>query len=436
MAGVDYVETFSPVIKFTTIRLIFTLAATRKWSIQQIDVNNVFLNGDLEETIYMVQPKGFEDPQFPSYVCKLHKSIYGLKQAPCVWYDKLRLYLLSLGFKRSTSDFSLFYKNSGDHILLLLVYVDDILVTGDSPVAIKEVIQQLDSQFALKTLGEVNYFLGIEITKSEGHFYLSQSQYIYELLDRNNLVDCNSAVIPMSSATKLSRSSGVPLENPTIYSSAVGALQYLTLTRPDITFSVNKLSQFLQNPIDDHWNACKHLMRYLKGTNSFSLCFSPTSSPHFSGFANADWASCIDDRRSTGGHCIFLGTNLLVWSAKKQEVVSRSSAESEYRALANASADIIWLHSLCKELNLPYKPSSQLWCDNQSAIALAFNPVFHARTKHIEVDVHFIREKVLAKQIEVGYVSSEDQIADIFTKPLSEKRFVFLRKRLKLVEER
>lgn len=434
LAGVDYLETFSPVVKFSTIRLIFTLAATRQWSIQQIDINNAFLNGDLEETIYMTQPKGFEDPQFPSYVCKLNKSLYGLKQAPRAWYEKLRNHLYSLGFHRSTSDFSLFYKAADGKLLLILIYVDDILVTGDSSASVLEVIAQLNKEFALKTLGEVHYFLGIEVVKTAGQYHLLQSQYILDLLDRNNLLDCNPSSTPMSCASKLAKSDGVLLDNPTIYRSAIGALQYLTLTRPDIAFTVNKLSQFLKAPTDLHWGACKHLMRYLKGTTKLSLCFSPTSSFSFAGFVDADWASCVDDRRSTGGHCVFLGDNLLVWSSKKQAVVSRSSAESEYRALANAASDLIWLQSICKELSIPVAGPSNLWCDNQSAIALASNPVFHARTKHIEVDVHFVREKVQAKIIDVGYVPSEDQIADIFTKPLAEKRFLLLRSRLKLKE--
>lgn len=432
MAGVDYMETFSPVVKFTTIRLVFTLAATRGWNIQQIDINNAFLNGDLEETIYMEQPPGFEDPLYPHYVCKLDKSLYGLKQAPRAWYDKLRSYLVTMGFQRSSSDFSLFFRHKEDALTLILVYVDDILVTGDSKSQVEVVIKLLHEQFALKDLGPVNYFLGIDVHQTDDQYCLNQSQYILELLERTNMADCNACSTPMSSTTKLSKSGGLPLENPTTYRSTIGALQYLTLTRPDIAYSVNKLSQFLHTPTDLHWAACKHLLRYLKGTHHFSLCFTSTSSSQFSGFADADLASSLDDRRSTGGHCIFLGSNLLVWSAKKQEVVSRSSAEFEYRSLANAATDIVWLQSLCKELSISVNPTSLLWCDNKSAIALASNPVFHARTKHIEIDVHFVREKVLAKVLQVGHVPSADQIADIFTKPLGEARFLLLRNRLRL----
>lgn len=250
-------------------------------------------------------------------MCKLHKSLYGLKQAPRAWYDKLKTAVMGLGFRRSDFDFSLFFRNVDGVLLLILVYVDDILITGDSSEQVLQVIKALHSQFALKTMGEVHYFLGIEVTRTDGQYNLHQSQYITDLLEKTNLSDCTPVSIPIISAQKLTKGGGVPLDNPTIYRSTVGALQYLTLTRPDIAYSVNKLSQFLKTPTDLHWGACKHLLRYLKGTNLFSLTFSPTSSSQFQGFADANWASCPDDRRSTGGHCVFLGTNLLVWSSKK-----------------------------------------------------------------------------------------------------------------------
>lgn len=432
LAGVDFMETFSPVVKFSTIRLVFTLAAVRHWNIQQIDVNNAFLNGDLQETIYMVQPRGFEDIEHPSHVCKLTRSLYGLKQAPRAWYDKLKSFLISLGFKRSTSDFSLFHQTNGGQILLVLVYVDDILITGDDGVAVASLIQTLNAQFALKVLGDVSFFLGIEVSKNAHGFLVNQSQYILDILEKTNLLDCKSVPTPMLANRKLSKTDGDPFDNPTLYRSTVGSLQYLTLTRPDIAFAVNKLSQFLQEPTSAHWGACKHLLRYLKGSRLLSLAFTETSSSSLEGFSDADWASCVDDRRSTGGHCLFLGNNLLVWSSKKQDVVARSSAESEYRALANAASDLVWFHSLCCELGVHLTFPSKLWCDNSSAIALASNPVFHARTKHIEVDVHYIREKIADKTLEVGHVPSTDQVADIFTKPLSESRFLHLRHKLHL----
>lgn len=204
------------------------------------------------------------------------------------------------------------------------------------------------------------------------------------------------------------------------------------MTRPDIAYSVNKLSQFLQHPTKLHWIACKWLLRYLKGTCAYGLKFSLATSFSLECFSDADWASSVDDMRSTGGHCVFLGGNLVVWNAKKQEVVSRSNTESEYRSLANLTTDVLWLQSVFNELGLELKTVPKLWCDNSGAVALSANPVFHSRIKHIEVDIHFIREKVMAKQIEVGYVPGYDQIADVFIKPLAENRFCLLRGKLNM----
>lgn len=240
-----------------------------------------------------------------------------------VW--KTERVLISLQFQKTNSDVSLFHRKIDGALTLILVYVDDILITGDSPTQISEVIRLLNIQFALKHPGLVHYFLGIEVHHTAASYSLSQSQYIR---DRHNLLDCNSCSHPMSASLKLSKDHGTALDNPNPYRSAVGALQYLTLTRPDIAFSVNKLSQFLKNPTDVHsWNACKHLLRYLKDTHDISLVFSPSTSISFSGFADADWASSPDDRRSTGGHCIriwspgaLVNSPLLAEAARSQSI--------------------------------------------------------------------------------------------------------------------
>lgn len=397
---------------------------------QQLDINNAFLNGVLEDKIYMAQPFGFEDSVHPDYVCKLEKSLYGLKQAPRAWYDTLKKALINLGFEKCTSDFSLFFKKSAPGLLVVLVYVDDILVTGDDTGAVMAVITLLQQEFKLKHLGQVSYFLGIEVSCSNSEFHLCQRKHLLELLEKTNLLDCKPCSTPMAVNTKLSKYGGKAFSKPRLYRSIVAALQYLTLTRPDIAYCVNKLSQFLKDPSEDHWNSCKRLLRYLKGTVSLSLHFTPSSSSCMEAFSDADYAGCTDDRRSTGGHCVFFGSNLVVWSSKKQDVVSRSSAESEYRALANVTNDVIWLHFLCSELGISVAAPHQVWSDNSSAVALASNPVFHACTKHIEVDVHFIREKVASKFINVGHVSSSEQVADIFTKPLTRDSFEYLRSKL------
>ncbi|KAL5546517.1 hypothetical protein UlMin_006204 [Ulmus minor] len=224
------------------------------------------------------------------------------------------------------------------------------------------------------------------------------------------------------------------MKNPSLYRSAIGALQYLTHTRPDIAFVVNKLSQFLQEPTDTHWQSLKRVFRYLKGTIYHGLHIQHNEKLTLTGFSDADWASCPDDRRSVAGYWVYIGDTLISWSSKKQHVVARSSTESEYRALAQVAAEIWWIHSLFSELGLSFASTPIVWCDNMSASALASNPVYHARTKHIEIDVHFVRDKVLNKEIEVRYVPTHDQVADLLTKPMSHYRFQFLKDKLGVVE--
>ena len=234
---------------------------------------------------------------------------------------------------------------------------------------------------------------------------------------------------PCCSTSRLVPHSGVPLSDPTVYRSMVGALQYLTFTRPDLAFSVHQLCQFMSNPTSLHLEAAKRALRYLRGTLHHGICFSP-GPLSLTAFSDADWAGDPTDRRSTTGLLVFLGPNPISWSAKKQPTVSRSSTEAEYRALATTAAELSWFRILFKELKifLPYVPV--IWCDNVSAIALSANPVFHSRTKHLEVDYHYVREKVLHRDLKIGFVSGKDNMADIFTKPLAAPPFLFFRSKL------
>jgi histone deacetylase 1/2 len=238
----------------------------------------------------------------------------------------------------------------------------------------------------------------------------------------------------MATTEKLSRHDGDPLNAAEItqYRSVVGALQYLTLTRPDIAYSVNKVCQFLQAPTETHWTAVKRVLRYLKHTSSLGLVIQKSPSLLLSGFADADWAGCPDDRRSTGGHAVFLVGNLVAWNSRKQPTVSRSSTEAEYKSVANATAEIMWIQGLLQELGIFLSRAPCLWCDNLGATYLSVNPVFHARTKHIEVDYHFVRERVAQKALDIRFISTNDQLADILTKPLSTQLFVRFRHNLNM----
>ena len=265
---------------------------------------------------------------------------------------------------------------------------------------------------------------------------LTQKKYSLDLLRRAGMLKCKPSPTPMSSTDTLSAADGALLspEDATEYRSIVGGLQYLTITRPDLSFAVNRVCQYLHAPTDVHWSAVKRILRYVRLAVSFGLHLRPSSSRVLSAFSDADWAGCPDDRRSTGGHVVFLGPNLIAWSARKQATVSRSSTEAEYKSVANATAELIWIESLLRELGVAQPHPSVLWCDNIGATFLSSNPVFHARTKHIEIDYHFVRERVAQKLLQVRFISSKDQLADIFTKPLPSPMFEVCRRNLNLLD--
>ncbi|KAJ0509687.1 putative RNA-directed DNA polymerase [Helianthus annuus] len=419
--GIDFGETFSPVVKMVTVRIILKLAVNNGWPLYQLDINNAFLYGSLSEDVYMTLPLGYFNND-KNKVCKLVKSLYGLKQAPRKWNEKLTSVLLDMGFTQSLCDHSLFVLSKGDVLVVSLVYVDDIVITGNSSTEITRVKQCLSESFLIKDLGLHKYFLGIEVLYSNGSICLSQRKYWLELLNEFGYLGCKPVGTPIELShvvtSKIEKDKSL-LENVSGFQKLIGKLIYLSLTRPDISYAVQFLSQYMHKPCQSHLDIALRLLRYLKQSPGMGVMFRKTDNFDISAFVDSDWAKCLLSRKSVTGFGIFLGNTLVSWKSKKQGVVSRSTAEAEYRAMCSATCEVMWIKNVLSELKISCALPVTLFCDSKSAISISQNPVFHERTKHFELDLHFLREKIASGIIDPHKIASEGQIADIFTKGLS-----------------
>ncbi|XP_019086237.1 PREDICTED: uncharacterized protein LOC109126826 [Camelina sativa] len=370
-----------------------------------------------------MKPLGFVDRDRPHYVCRLHKALYGVKQAPRAWYQELRSYLLTLGFVNSVADTSLFtlHRHGTTYVL---VYVDDILITGSHGDQVSQFISHLRARFSLKDLGEMSYFLGLEATRTSKGLYLMQKKYIVDLLIKTNMLHSRPVMVPMASSPPLTITCGTPLANPSEYRTVIGSLEYLSFTRPDIAYPVNRLSQFMHSPTDLHWQAAKRILRYLAGTPSHGIFISSDSPTILHAYFDADWSRNLDNCVSTNAYILYLGGNPISWSSKKQRSVARSSTEAEYRPVANTAAELSWVFTLLSELGITLTSPLVIYCDNVGATYLSANPVFHSRMKHIAIDFHFVREYVQAGALRVSHISIHDQLADVLTKPLPRQQFL------------
>ncbi|XP_042952178.1 uncharacterized mitochondrial protein AtMg00810-like [Carya illinoinensis] len=366
----------------------------------------------------MQLPLGFASPNDPR-VCKLKKSLYGLKQASRQWFSKLSTSLIQFGFSQGKSDSSLFIKQTANSFMVLLIYVDDVILASDSLEQIAIVKKYLHDSFTIKDLGELKYFLGIEVARSKKGISLCQRKYALDILQDSGLSASKPVAFPMESNLKLSAHDSSPLlTDPAAYRRLVGRLLYLTITRPDLAYSVQALSQFMASPTTCHLQIAHRVLRYIKATPGQGIFLAANSQLHLKGYSDSDWGGCLDTRRSITRFAIFIGDSLISWKSKKQPTVSRSSAESEYRALASTTCELQWLVYLLADLNVQHSEAALLYMDSKPAAAIASNPVQHERTKHIQLDYPLVREKLQEGLINIIHIPSKYQIVDILTKPL------------------
>lgn len=429
MEGIDFHDTFAPVAKLVTVRTLLAVAVKKNWIINQLDVNNAFLHGELHEEVYMKIPQGFEKGK-ENKVCRLRKSLYGLKQASRNWYQKFTSSLRMIGFRQSQADHSLFIFKTENSFVAALIYVDDVIIVGNDVKKIKETKTFLNEKFSIKDLGPLKYFLGIEVTRTRDGIVLNQRKYILDILEDSGMMGCRPSAFPMEQNAKLQKNDEDKRVDANKYRRLVGRLLYLQATRPDITYSVNILSQFVTDPRESHMNAAMRVLRYLKATPAQGILLPKEGDANLIAYTDSDWLGCPDTRRSRTGYLLLLGGAPISWKSKRQSVVSRSSAEAEYRAMATTVSEVIWLRWLLKELGLEQSDPTQLLCDNMAVKHIANNPVFHERTKHVEMDCYFVRERVESKEVKPLHIDTKSQVADLFTKALGAKHLQSLLNKL------
>ncbi|GKA60308.1 retrovirus-related pol polyprotein from transposon TNT 1-94 [Tanacetum coccineum] len=427
--GLDFEESFAPVARLEAIRIFLANAASKNMTVYQMDVKTAFLNGELKEEVYVSQPEGFVDPDRPHHVYRLKKALYGLKQAPRAWYDTLSKFLLAQGFSKGVVDPTLFIRKPGKHTLHVQIYVDDIIFALTDPQDCDHFSNEISSKFQMSMMGQISFFLGLQISQNPRGIFINQSKYANEILKKFDLHKSDPVDTPMVERTKLDEDlSGIPVDQ-TQYRSMIGSLMYLTASRPDLVFAVCMCARYQSKPTKKHLEAVKRVFRYLQGSINMGLWYPKDTAMALTAYADADHAGCQDTRRSTSGSAQFLGDKLVSWSSKKQTSTSISSTEAEYIAMSGCCAQILWMRSQLSDYGFAYN-HIPLYCDNKSAIALCCNNVQHSRSKHIDIRHHFIREQVEKGVVELYFVRTEYQLADIFTKALPRERFEFILPRL------
>jgi transposase InsO family protein len=431
--GQDFDETFAPVARLEAIRMFLAYACHKKFKVYQMDVKSSFLNGDLKEEVYMEQPEGFQLSDNPDFVCKLKKSLYGLKQAPRAWYYRLDKYLLDKGFKRGTIDCNLYIKTEDNDFLIVLVYVDDIIFRSNNASLVQWFASAMQSEFEMSMIGELSFFLGLRITQRSEGIFLSQEKYLREMLKRFQMEDSTPVSTPMVVGCKLSKDDISPDVDQRTYRSMIGSLLYITTSRPDIMQVVGMVGHYQSAPKQSHLAVVKRIFKYLKGTMTYGLWYPRNHNFQLTAYSDVDWENCLDERKSTSGGAFFLGDSLVAWLSKKQGSISLSTTEAEYIVVATCCTQILWMIQTLADLKVTYTDPIPLHCDNTSAISVSKNLVLHSKTKHIPIKYHFLKEQVTNRVVQLHYIPTTEQIADIFTKPLAMTPFEYLRQKLGVI---
>jgi hypothetical protein len=426
--GIDYDETFSPVARFESLRLLVALAALEDWEIHQMDVKSAFLNGLLDEEIYMEQPQGFIDPDHPHKVCKLNKAIYGLKQASRAWNLQFHGVLLDLGFARTHSDAGVYHRQDDGGMVIIILYVDDITILGDNLKCVNEVKSFLSNRYEMTDLGEIDSYLGVRIKRdrSSKRIEIDQSKYVLEIVNRFGLSDANPARTPLPTGADVylekykGEASSADIK---LFQQMIGSLLYVQIgTRPDISFAVSRLAQYASNPSPDHIRLAKYVLRYLKGTSDLKLLYDGGRRNGLYGYSDSSWGDDPDDRHSTAGYVFLMADAAISWCSRKQRTAAQSTTEAEYMGLADAGNQAAWYAMFLEELGYDVRDPIPLHGDNKGSVDLALNPVTGRRSKHIPIRYHAIRGYVEHEQIELIRTPTEEMLADGLTKPLAQTK--------------